>query len=239
MSTTDTTTAQRCWHICRTSIGGKAVVALTGLLLVGFVLAHVAGNLLIFLGQDALNGYAKKLTDMPVVLWSARAGLLAVLVVHMVTAARLVYQNHHARPVSYAVKNTVQASIPSRTMLLSGLLMLAFIIYHLLHFTVGVTHPDHFHLIDSQGRHDVYSMVILGFQDPRVAVAYIVAMVLLGVHLSHGIPSLFQSLGIDHPTFTPCIHLYGPLVALVIVVGFIAIPVSVWLGFLQLPAGGG
>src|SRR3954451_9144890 len=128
----------------RTSVGSKYVMALTGLGLIAFVLAHMAGNLLIFAGKAALNNYAHALESNPGLLWSARLGLLAIFLIHVVLGIRLTRQNMDARPVDYVYPDTVQASFASRHMLFTGLLILAFVLYHLLHFTFGVTDPGHF-----------------------------------------------------------------------------------------------
>jgi succinate dehydrogenase / fumarate reductase cytochrome b subunit len=122
----------------RSSLGSKYVMAITGLLLIGFVLAHMTGNLLVFLGPDAINSYAHALKDKPALLWTARLGLLVVFVVHVVLGIRLTMQNRAARPTPYVYEDTLQASWASRHMLLTGLVLLAFVVYHLAHFTLGV-----------------------------------------------------------------------------------------------------
>src|SRR5688572_26180689 len=128
----------------RSSIGGKVTMAVTGLLLFGFVVAHVLGNLLLFAGPDSINAYAKSLADLGPLLWLLRIGLLAVFVLHVVTGLRIARQNRTARPVAYTKEATIQASFASRSMVFSGVTVLAFVVYHLLHFTFGVTNPDHF-----------------------------------------------------------------------------------------------
>ncbi|MEZ4272175.1 MAG: succinate dehydrogenase cytochrome b subunit [Myxococcota bacterium] len=177
----------------KSSIGAKIIMALTGALLAGFVFAHMAGNLLLFAGPEALNSYAKRLKDLGPLLWIARGGLLLVFVVHIASAVRLGFLDRTARPQRYQHNATIQTTLAARTMILSGLLLLAFVVFHLLHFTLGVTHPEHFAQVDSLGNHDVYNMVVRGFQQPLVSASYIVAMVLLGMHLSHGVSSMFQS----------------------------------------------
>jgi succinate dehydrogenase / fumarate reductase cytochrome b subunit len=128
----------------RSSIGGKVTMAITGVLLFGFVVVHLLGNLLLLSGPDAINAYAKWLFDKGVLLWLARLGLLAVFVLHVVTGIRLARANKQARPVAYSKQSTVQATFASRSMVLTGLTMLVFVVYHLLHFTFGVTNPAHF-----------------------------------------------------------------------------------------------
>lgn len=221
----------------KSSIGSKVVMALTGLALVLFVIIHMAGNLQMFLGQDAMNNYGVVLRKMPLLLWIARLGLFGLAVFHIIISIRLKLANRAARPISYKHEKTVQASLSSRTMIISGLIILAFLIYHLLHFTLGVTDPQNFALHDSQGRHDVYNMVIAGFKNPLISGGYILAMVLLFSHLGHGASSWMQSLGWNHPKYNGLIAKVGPVISWIVCLGFISIPVAVLLGILK-PVGG-
>ncbi len=207
-------------------------MAVTGIFLLGFVIAHMLGNLQIFLGQERLNDYAQHLQDLPFLLWPARAFLLGALILHVGVSIKLALENKAARPVPYVYPNTVQATYASRTMRVSGFIILAFLVYHLLNFTFGVTHPQFFHLMDSKGRHDVYSMVIRSFQDYFVSGVYVVAMALLCLHLSHGVSSLFQSLGISDEKSRPAFEKLARLTALTIFIGNTSIPTAVLLGFL-------
>ncbi|RYF44913.1 MAG: succinate dehydrogenase cytochrome b subunit [Cytophagaceae bacterium] len=224
-------------RFAKSSVGAKLLMALTGLVLVGFVLGHMVGNLQVYLGPDVYNGYAAFLKSVPELLWPVRLFLLASVVLHIVSGIRLARINRAARPEAYHFKKYTRASFTSRTMLISGLVVLSFLIYHLLHFTLGKTDPMHFHLLDDKGRHDVYSMFVFSFQNVYVSVSYIVAMVLLGLHLNHGVSSLFQSLGINHPRFNGLLNKVGPIFSLVIVLGNISMPISVLMGWLTLPAG--
>lgn len=224
-------------RFAKSSIGAKLLMALSGLVLTGFVLFHMLGNLQIFLGQDTYNAYAAFLQGTPEILWPARLVLLSAVGVHIFSGVRLSYLNRLARPQAYHQKSFVRATFTSRTMILSGSVLLAFIIYHLLHFTIGATDPAHFHLLDAKGRHDAYSMFIYGFQNPMVAGFYIFAMLLLGMHLSHGVSSLFQTLGISHPHLDGLIAKIGPIYALIVVSGNILMPIAVLLGWLELPKG--
>jgi succinate dehydrogenase / fumarate reductase cytochrome b subunit len=221
------------WRGLSSTVGTKFLVALTGALLVAFVIGHMLGNLQIYLGPEAINSYAVFLKSKPGLLWGARLGLLAAVIIHIWGISRLSLRNQEARPESYALKRAVASSFSSRTMLLSGAVLLAFIVYHLLHFTIGATNPQQFRLIDELGRHDVYSMTILGFQQPLVAISYILAMGILGLHLAHGIASIFHSMGWSRPKTAPLIELAGRLVALLLVIGFISIPISALLGWIQ------
>jgi succinate dehydrogenase / fumarate reductase cytochrome b subunit len=212
-------------------------MAVTGFFLFGFVVVHMLGNLQIFLGPEALNGYAEKLQEMTELLWPARLFLLANLILHVFTAVRLTAENRRARPIPYAYKDTVQASYASRTMMMSGLIVLAFTIYHLLHFTFGIVHPQYFHATDAQGRHDVYAMVVSSFRNPLIAGAYILAMIPLCMHLSHGFQSLFQTLGFNHSKYTPLLRHVSAVVGLVIFIGNSSIPAAVFFGLVRMPKG--
>ena len=224
----------RAWS---SSIGTKTLMAGTGLLLLLFVIGHLLGNLQIFLGREALNAYAHKLRSLPEILWVARIGLIVVFLVHVATAVRLTRLNRSARPVRYRVQKAIEVGYTSRTLILTGAVILAFVAYHLLHFTLGLADPETFHVVDAAGNHDVYSMVLLGLSKPPVAGAYLVAVLLLGAHLHHGIASLFQTLGWNAPKHRPLISRLGPLVALAIFVGYASIPLSIVLGILELPPG--
>jgi succinate dehydrogenase / fumarate reductase cytochrome b subunit len=162
-----------------------------------------------------------------------RGGLLLITVLHIGAAISLTRQNRAARPVRYARNHTVQASYASRTMLLSGVLVALFVVYHLLHFTAGVTHPDQFALRDGHGRHDVYSMTVQGFRQPAVALTYVLAMLLLTLHLSHGVSSLFQSMGCNHPRYDGILRKIGPVLAGVILIGNCSMPICCLLGVIQ------
>lgn len=214
----------------RSSIGAKILVALTGFALFAFVLQHMIANLQIFAGQEAVNSYAHALKSKTWLVWPARCALALAAIIHVVMTVRLRRMNAHARPVKYAVNNTAVASKASRTMILTGLVVLAFVVYHLLHFTLGVTHPQEFHLTDNQGRHDVFTMFVNGFKHIELSVAYIVAMLCLWPHLAHGVSSMFQTLGINHPKYNWLITKLGPAFATLIVVGNIAMPIAVLAG---------
>ena len=216
----------------KSSLGKKYVMAVTGIFLSLFVVAHLLGNLQIFLGAEALNSYAEHLEELPMLLWPARVILLSALVLHIVTAVCLAVENKKARPIPYGHQNTVQASYASLTMFSSGILVLAFIIFHLLHFTFGVTHPQFSALVDAKGREDVYSMVILSFQDLKVAGSYMAAMALLALHLSHGFSSLFQTLGLNNAQMKNRLLSAGNVLGALIFIGYCSIPVACLLRWL-------
>jgi len=210
-------------------------MAASGIALFGFLVAHMAGNLLVFRGQQAMNDYAFFLKHSPFLLWGARLGLLAVFALHVAVGVRLWRQNRAARPEPYVREATVQASFASRSMLMSGLVVAAFLVYHLAHFTLGGIQGQNFELHDPAGRHDVFAMVVLGFRNPLVTLSYVVAVLLLGLHLSHGLQSLFQSLGLRHRRYSPLIQLAAPVVAALLVAGFLAVPLSILLGIVVPP----
>lgn len=211
------------------------IVAITGIALILFVIGHLLGNLQIFLGPDWINGYAEHLRDLGPFLWVIRAFLLVTVLVHIYYTIRLAMENRRARPERYRRKETVKATLASRSMVMSGLILLAFIIYHLLHFTVRTTDPRFLALPkDPLGHYDVYSMMILGFQSWLVSGFYILGMFLLALHLSHGSSSFFQSLGLNNQKLTPRLALGGRIFAWCLFIGYSSIPAAVLLGWVKL-----
>ncbi len=218
----------------RSSIGGKVTMAVTGVLLFGFVVAHLLGNLQLLKGPDAINSYAKMLHDLGPLLWVMRIGLLVVFLLHVVTAIRLSRANKAARPVAYAKEATMQASLASRSMVLSGLSLLAFIVYHLLHFTFGITNPDHMaRKAAGAGGHDVYSMVTASFANPAIATAYAAFQLVLFLHLNHGLQSFAQTIGFHHGRYTPMIKQLSFLLAALVAGGNVCLALSVQLGIVK------
>ena len=219
-------------------MGKKYIMAITGLVLVGFVIAHLIGNLQIFLGPEALNRYGHFLQTTPELLWPARIFLLVMVALHIVAAIALTRENRAARPVPYAHYEVVAASYASRTMFMSGLIVLVFIIYHLLHFTVQVpqinlTGQDFRALEDVKQRHDVYGMMVTGFSNPLVSGFYVLGMALLCLHLSHGISSLFQSLGLSNRAYGEFLDKLAVAAAIIIFIGYVSIPAAVLMGVVK------
>ena len=208
-------------------------MAVSGLLLLGFVIMHLAGNLLIFGGPAAINAYAKKLRDLGPLLWVVRGVLLMAVVVHVWTSLQLAIENRRARPERYALTCHRAATVAGRTMVLSGLLVAAYLVYHLLHVTFRVTNPDLSHTTDALGRHDVYAMMVLSFQQPAIAVVYVLGMALVGLHMSHGLGSACQTLGLTHQRTVDLAARVGQGVAFVIFTGYVAIPMAVWFGMIR------
>ena len=216
----------------RSSLGKKYVMAITGLLLFLFVIVHMAGNLQVYLGREPMNAYAELLKSKPGLLWTARLGLFIIAVLHIISALQLAAENRAARPQPYAEGKPI-ASLASRTILLSGLIIFAFIVYHLMHFTVGVTNPDFMDLHDPLGRHDVYQMVVEAFRNPYVSAFYIISMALLCLHLSHGVSSLFQSLGIRRKATVAAFNSFAQIAAIVVFIGNCSIPISILAGVVK------
>jgi succinate dehydrogenase / fumarate reductase cytochrome b subunit len=215
-------------------------MAISGCILFGFVIAHLAGNLQIFLGPEIINRYGQFLQTTPELLWPARIGLIVLVVVHVAASAQLSVENKRARAVPYAHYEVVAASYASRTMLMSGLIIAAFVIYHLLHFTVQIpginfTGRDFRILEDAKSRHDIYAMMVIGFKQPLVSGFYILGMALLCLHLSHGVASMFQSMGWKNKYYGKFIDRVAMLVAILIFVGYCSIPLAALIGALKLP----
>jgi succinate dehydrogenase / fumarate reductase cytochrome b subunit len=204
-------------------------MALTGLGLIGFVVAHLSGNLLIYAGPDAINSYAEGLRKFPAVLWGLRFGLIGMFLIHVPLAIKLVRENRAARPIAYAYESTVKATWASRYMALTGITLLFFVIYHLAHFTWRVTSPE----IAALGHFECYKMLVMEFNKPHLAGLYIIAMLGLWKHLWHGVTSLFQTLGFHHKRYWGLIRLLGPVVGTVLAVGNISIPLAVLLGVIK------
>jgi len=219
------------------SVGKKFLMAVSGVVLVGFVAAHLLGNLQIFLGQEAINRYAAFLQSATDLLWPARLFLLAMVGTHIVTSIQLTLEADAARPTPYERKQFIQASLASRTMIYSGFLILGFIVYHLLHFTFLKVHPEYSHLTDARGRHDVYSMMVLSFQRPEICAAYIVPIFFLCFHLSHGISSMFQSLGFNTERTRAGLSAWGARLAWLLFLGYASIPLACFFGWVKLPPG--
>jgi succinate dehydrogenase / fumarate reductase cytochrome b subunit len=232
----------------KSSLGSKYLMAVTGLGLVGFVIVHMLGNLQLFLGREALNSYAQALKHNPEILWAARAGLLTIFVLHIIYAIGLTLRNRAARPIPYAfTKQYREATFASRTMIITGLVLLFFVIFHLAHYTVGAfgtvqqTDPQTGEVKDvpltelkeikdpKDPRHDVYAMTVYGFRNPFVSASYILAMGFLALHLSHGFQSSFQSLGLNHPRWMPLLKKASLALALIVFVGNCSMPLAVLL----------
>jgi len=216
-------------------IGKKAVMAITGVLLFGYVVAHLLGNLQIYSSDpDQINRYAAFLHNPANagLLWGARVVLLAAVVLHIVSSIQLWNLKREARPVAYVKKDDAATSYASRTMMWSGPIVAAFVIFHVLHLTVGSVVPLQ-DINSDPTTPDVRMNVITGFQNPAIAGFYILAMILLCMHLYHGLWSMFQSLGISHPRYTPKLKRGAAIFAIAIAIGNCSIPIAVMTGLLR------
>ncbi len=234
------------------SIGRKILMAVTGLILIGFVVGHLVGNLQVFQDPEHINGYAEFLHHLGPLLWVARIGLLVAVVIHIWAATVLTLENNKARGGAYGFKHTIRATLASRTMRLSGYVVLGFLFYHLAHFTLGGVQaatfkeslPSYemrheyrvagFPVIDAGAKvPDVHSMVILGFQHPVVSLFYIIAVGLLSFHLLHGFESLFQTLGLRSEKWACGLRKVALVFCAAYFLGNLAIPGAVLVGKLQ------
>jgi succinate dehydrogenase / fumarate reductase cytochrome b subunit len=212
----------RAWRFWNTTAGKKAVMAVSGVVLAGFVAGHLAGNLQIFLGPDQFNGYARALRRLPELVWSVRVVLLVMVLLHIWSSLQLAVIKSEARPRGYARRTLDHSSYASRTMYMSGPIIAAFVVYHLMQFTFGVGGTRY-------ARFDAYQNVIDGFRVLPVSAFYILAMALLCLHLRHGLWSLLQTLGFYHPRYLQRVKTASFAVALLIFVGFVSIPLAVVL----------
>jgi succinate dehydrogenase / fumarate reductase cytochrome b subunit len=209
-----------------TSVGKKAVMAVTGLILVAYLITHVLANLLVFTGPDRINRYAAVLHATGGALWAARLVLLVAVILHIVAATQLALRRQAARPVAYAAGREPQVStLASRTIRWGGALLLVFIIFHILHFTTGTVHPDFVEL-------DPYHNVTTGFRNPLVALFYLIAMAALGFHLYHGVWSSGRSLGVSPPSPHPLRRRVALVLGGFIWPGFTVIVAAAWLGMI-------
>lgn len=217
----------------QTTVGKKVVVALTGLGLVCFVVLHMLGNLQVFEGPHAINRYAAFLRDMPILLWTIRVGLLLLAILHVGLAIQLSVRNRHARPTGYVTRTYRQASVASRTMAVSGLVLLAFLLFHLLHLTAGMIDPLSPDRLDAEGHGDVYGKLIHAFRNPIMVAIYLMGQLGLAFHLSHAVSSSAQTLGLEYGAFNRLFNAAGPSVAFVVVLGNVAIVLAIFLGVVK------
>jgi succinate dehydrogenase / fumarate reductase cytochrome b subunit len=210
------------------TIGKKVVMAVTGIVLFGFVVGHMIGNLQAYLGPEALNAYAVWLRELMhgAAIWIVRAVLLLSVILHIWSATALTIDNQRARPIGYRKREYERSTYASRTMVWSGPILALFVIYHLLHFTFGTVHPS---FVEG----DVYHNFVAGFQAVPVSVFYIVAMLALGYHLYHGIWSMLQTLGLSHPRYNFLRHGFAGLMTAIVVVGNISFPLAVLTGVIR------
>jgi succinate dehydrogenase / fumarate reductase, cytochrome b subunit len=228
MSATVVGVSSRNLRFWQTTVGKKAIMAVTGVILFGFVIGHLLGNLQVFQSAEKLNNYSAMLKSLPALLWGTRITLLVAVVLHIWAWFELWRLQREARPIGYIKKANEHSTFASRTMKWSGPIILLFVIWHLAQFTFGVVHPR-----APFSHTNVYNNIVLGFRVWPVSLFYVIAMIMLCYHLYHGLWSMFQSLGFSHPVYTPWLKRIAKIVAIVIAIGFISIPVAVLAGLIK------
>ena len=214
---------QRALTLHQTTIGKKVIMALSGLIIVGFTIGHFLGNLNLYLGPEAMNGYAEKLQSLPPLVWGTRLVLLFAFGAHIWAAVSLWVRNLKSRCSRYDKRNDLATDYAARTMYWSGPILFLFVVYHLLHFTILPAHPG-----------DVYRNVVEGFQNPVIAGVYIAGNVALGFHIFHGIFSAFQTLGASHPRYDTYRRDAAIAISAMITIGNLSFPISVLAGLVTL-----
>lgn len=221
-------------QLTQSSVGRKIIMAVTGTMLIAFVCVHLLGNSSLFLGSAAINAYAQKLHSLGPVVWIFRLVMLGVFVVHIIFAIQLTLENRAATPDKNVQVKRLKTGFAAETMIISGLVMVAFVIYHLLHFTVRVTNPDIYVPIPGgHGMVDVFVMVTQGFQQILPALVYVIGMIFLFLHVSHGGQSMFQTYGLNNDRTLPVIINLSKLVGVVLLVGYASIPLLIFLGIVR------
>lgn len=221
-------------HLFRSSVGRKLFMAASGLLLGGFVITHLLGNMTLFAGSAAINAYAAQLHQLGPVLWIFRLGMLAAALCHIAFGIWLTLQNRAAKPMGYAKKNLQSTTLAAETMIYSGLALLAFVVFHLLHFTLRKVGLDPALYTDPAGTVDVFRMVVLSFHQLPLVAVYAGGLMALFVHLSHGISSLFQTLGACNEHLLPLLRRAGLLAAAAVLIGYLSIPLLTYFGLVTL-----
>jgi succinate dehydrogenase / fumarate reductase cytochrome b subunit len=220
--------------LTQSSVGRKIIMAVTGFVLVAFVCVHLLGNSSIFIGADAINAYAQKLHSLGPFVWVFRLVMLAAFAIHIFFGIQLTLENRAATPEKNVQIKRLKTGFGAETMIVSGLVMLAFVIYHLLHFTVRVTNPEIYVPLGDHGMVDVYVMMVQGFSSALPVIIYVVGLFFLFLHVGHGIQSLFQTLGLSNDKSLPFMEMVSKLVSVVLLVGYISIPMLVVFGLIKI-----
>jgi len=210
----------------RSSIGKKVVMAASGAILFGFVIGHMLGNLQVYLGPEAFNGYAEKLRHLPALLWTARAALLVAVTAHIASAYSLTRTSQVARPVGYRQRESRESTYASRTMRWGGVIIALFIVYHILDLTFGVANPDG---TDSTP----YDRLVASFQNPIATIVYVVTLILLGMHLRHGVWSATQTLGQSNRRRERSVNIFATAFATLLIAGYLVVPAAVVFGLVD------
>ncbi len=219
----------------KSSVGRKIVMAVSGLMMVLFVIAHLLGNTTVFGGPDGINSYAMKLHELAPFVWAYRLVMVGLFSLHVFFGIQLALENSGARTGAYAVRKSRSATFTGKSMIWTGMIIGVFLIYHLLQFTFQVTDPEiaaGSHL-DRLGRPDVFHMVVFSFRKAAVSLIYIIALLALAFHLSHGIQSFFQTFGLTSETTFHGIIKSGKLAAFILLLGYISIPIIIFVGILR------
>jgi len=216
----------------KSTVGRKTVMGVSGLMMVLFVIAHLLGNTSLFAGPNGINAYAAKLHELAPFVWIYRLVMIVLFSLHVFYGIQLTLENNRARSMDYAVRKSLSATFAGKSMIWTGVIVGVFLVYHLLQFTFQVTNPQISAMrnADLLGRPDVFHMVVLSFRKDPVSLAYMVALGALGFHLAHGIQSFFQTLGLTNEITFPLIVRSGKLAALIIFLGYIAIPITIFFG---------
>lgn len=222
-------------RLSKSTAGRKILMALTGLTMIAFIIVHLLGNSSVFIGPEGINAYAAKLRSIGPLVWILRLIMLALFSLHVFFGIQLTLENNAAKPRSYAVKKNLRTTFAGKNMIWTGLLIGAFLIYHLLHFTLQVTNPEisagkH---LDVMGRPDVFHMMVLSFQKFFISSIYVGAMIALALHLTHGIQSFFQTLGLNNDMTLPVIIKAGTITAIILFLGYVSIPIIIFIGILK------
>jgi succinate dehydrogenase / fumarate reductase cytochrome b subunit len=217
------------------TVGKKVIMAITGLIGVGFVILHVAGNLQAFAGREKINAYSALLHGPGAeLLWLVRIVLIVAVVLHVVMAVQLTQRARAARPVGYHERDPQVSTLASRTMRWGGGLLLVFIVVHLLHFTTRQVDPGHWaHRMDAAGRYDIYGNIVASFRIWWVSAFYLLAMIALGLHLWHGVWSSGRALGVAKPSASPLRRRIAPILAIGLWLGFSLVPIAVFAGWIR------
>ena len=213
------------------TVGRKILMAITGFLLVLFLCVHLLGNSFIYF--DMINAYGEKLHSVPPLVWGARIGMVILFAVHIFFGIKLTLENSAARPQEYKVKKSLRTTFAGKTMIWTGLVIAAFLIYHVLAFAAKVTNPDISNFEDDLGRDDVFRMIVLSFQNVFIAGVYIIALISVFLHLFHGIQSFVQTFGLNSDASIPVVEKTGKGIALILFLGYVSIPVAIVLGILK------
>jgi succinate dehydrogenase / fumarate reductase cytochrome b subunit len=215
-------------HLLTSSVGRKLLMAVTGMMLAGFITVHLLGNLSVFAGSEAINIYAEKLHSLGPIVWIFRLVMLGLFSVHIAFGIKLTMENSSASPEAYAIKTRLKTTFAAESMIYTGLILLVFLLYHLLHFTVQVVHTDAVSMLlpEVNGRPNVFAMVGSSFNSAFISIVYVVAMCALFLHLSHGLQSFVQTLGLNNGPSQDKVAYIGKLVAVFFGLAYIAIPLA-------------